>query len=71
MPSIHHSRLRGLAAADQKTREDVARRGGLTISRDRSYMAEIGRRGGEAHHTNRGRGSSGTESYDDEPSSLL
>lgn len=39
---------RGLASADQQTREEVARKGGESISKDREHMSEIGRKGGES-----------------------
>ncbi len=39
---------RGLASADEETREEVARMGGEAVSQDREHMAEIGRKGGEA-----------------------
>jgi general stress protein YciG len=38
---------RGLASADEETKERVAKKGGETVSRDREHMAEIGRKGGE------------------------
>jgi uncharacterized protein len=38
---------RGLANANEKTREEVARKGGEAVSQDRQHMAEIGRKGGE------------------------
>lgn len=37
---------RGLASADQETRERVASEGGKAVSKDREHMAEIGRKGG-------------------------
>lgn len=39
---------RGLASADDRTREEVSRKGGQAVSQDREHMAEIGRRGGQA-----------------------
>lgn len=39
-------RNRGLASADQETRERVARKGGQAVSQDSAHMAEIGSRGG-------------------------
>ena len=39
---------RGLASADEQTREEVARKGGEAVSQDREHMSEIGRKGGEA-----------------------
>lgn len=42
------TRKRGLAAADVQTRQRVAQTGGQAISRNRQYMAEIGRKGGIA-----------------------
>lgn len=37
---------RGTAAMDPTTRKEVARKGGLAISRDRARMAALGRIGG-------------------------
>ncbi len=39
---------RGLANADEKTRERVAKAGGEAVSQDREHMSEIGQKGGEA-----------------------
>lgn len=44
---------RGTAAMDQATRKEVARKGGLAVSRNREHMAEIGRKGGQAVSKNR------------------
>jgi general stress protein YciG len=44
---------RGTAAMDQATRTEVARKGGLAVSRNREHMAEIGRKGGQAVSKNR------------------
>ena len=44
---------RGTAAMDAKTRQEVARKGGLAVSRNRQHMAEIGRKGGQAVSKNR------------------
>ena len=41
---------RGLASADEETKERVARKGGETVSQDREHMAEIGRKGGQDSH---------------------
>lgn len=41
-------RLRGTAAMSLWERREVARKGGLAVSRDRAHMAEIGRKGGQA-----------------------
>jgi general stress protein YciG len=38
---------RGLVSADPKTRAEVARKGGEAVSRNREYMAAIGRQDGE------------------------
>lgn len=38
---------RGLASADPKTRMEVARKGGMAVSRNREHMAAIGRKGGQ------------------------
>lgn len=45
--------LRGTAAMDQKTRQEVARKGGLAVSRNRQHMAEIGKKGGLTVSKNR------------------
>ncbi|MCM2323696.1 MAG: hypothetical protein NDJ90_10590 [Oligoflexia bacterium] len=37
---------RGTAAMDPETRKEVARKGGLAVSRNRQHMAEIGKKGG-------------------------
>ena len=47
------SGARGTAAMDQATRKEVARKGGLAVSRNRQHMAEIGRKGGQAVSKNR------------------
>ena len=44
---------RGTAAMDPKTRQEVARKGGIAVSRNRQHMAEIGRKGGQAVSKNR------------------
>ena len=44
---------RGTAAMDPQTRQEVARKGGLAVSRNRQHMAEIGRKGGQAVSKNR------------------
>ncbi len=46
-------RLRGTAAMDPQTRKEVARKGGLAVSRNRQHMAEIGRKGGQSVSKNR------------------
>lgn len=45
--------LRGTAAMDPDTRKEVARKGGLAVSRNRQHMAEIGRKGGQSVSKNR------------------
>lgn len=45
--------VRGTAAMDPKTRQEVARKGGLAVSRNRQHMAEIGRKGGQTVSKNR------------------
>jgi general stress protein YciG len=45
--------LRGTAAMDPDTRQEVARKGGLAVSRNRQHMAEIGRKGGQTVSKNR------------------
>jgi uncharacterized protein len=39
---------RGLASADEKTRQRVASQGGQTVSQDSEHMSEIGKKGGKA-----------------------
>ena len=45
--------LRGTAAMDPGTRQEVARKGGLAVSRNRQHMADIGRKGGQTVSKNR------------------
>jgi len=47
------SGARGTAAMDPGTRKEVARKGGLAVSRNRQHMAEIGRKGGQSVSQNR------------------
>jgi uncharacterized protein len=47
------SGARGTAAMDPKTRQEVARKGGLAVSTNRQHMAEIGRKGGQSVSKNR------------------
>jgi general stress protein YciG len=44
---------RGTAAMDPSTRKEVARKGGMAVSRNRQHMAEIGRKGGQSVSKNR------------------
>lgn len=44
---------RGTAAMDVETRKEVARKGGLAVSRNRQHMADIGRKGGQTVSKNR------------------
>jgi general stress protein YciG len=46
-------RPRGTAAMDPKTRQEVARKGGLAVSRNRAHMSSIGRKGGQSVSQNR------------------
>ena len=46
-------RPRGTAAMDAKTRQEVARKGGLAVSRNRTHMSAIGRKGGQKVSQNR------------------
>jgi general stress protein YciG len=39
---------RGTAAMDPETRREVARKGGLAVSRNRNHMAQIGKKGGQS-----------------------
>ena len=58
-PSFQHPsperkpRARGTAAMDPQTRREVARKGGLAVSRNKQHMAEIGRKGGQSVSKNR------------------
>jgi general stress protein YciG len=49
----HRTGARGTAAMDPQTRQEVARKGGLAVSRNRAHMAEIGRKGGQSVSRNR------------------
>jgi uncharacterized protein len=44
---------RGFAAMTPEQQRDIARKGGLTVSRNRRHMADIGRVGGEHSHGGR------------------
>jgi len=44
---------RGFAAMSPEQQRDIARKGGLTVSRNRRHMADIGRVGGEHSHGGR------------------
>jgi uncharacterized protein len=44
---------RGFAAMSPEQQREIARKGGLTVSRNRRHMAEIGRIGGERSHGGR------------------
>lgn len=44
---------RGFAAMSPEQQREIARKGGLTVSRNRRHMAEIGRIGGEHSHGGR------------------
>lgn len=44
---------RGTAAMDPGTRQEVARKGGLAVSRNKQHMADIGRKGGQSVSKNR------------------
>lgn len=46
-------KARGTAAMDARTRQEVARKGGLAVSKNKQHMAEIGRKGGMAVSRNR------------------
>lgn len=39
---------RGFASMDENKLKEIARKGGQSVSQNREYMAEIGRRGGIA-----------------------
>ena len=44
---------RGTAAMDPVTRQEVARKGGLAVSKNKQHMADIGRKGGQSVSKNR------------------
>jgi general stress protein YciG len=44
---------RGFAAMSADQQREIARKGGLTVSRNRRHMADIGRIGGEHSHGGR------------------
>ncbi len=46
-------RARGTAAMDPATRKEVARKGGIAVSKNRQHMADIGRKGGQSISQNR------------------
>jgi len=52
-PLERKPRARGTAAMDPQTRREVARKGGLAVSRNKQHMAEIGRKGGQSVSKNR------------------
>ena len=52
-PQERKPRARGTAAMDPQTRREVARKGGLAVSRNKQHMAEIGRKGGQSVSKNR------------------
>ncbi len=52
-PQLGASGARGTAAMDPHTRQEVARKGGLAVSRNKQHMAEIGRKGGQSVSRNR------------------
>jgi len=53
MESRRPQGARGTAAMDPSTRKEVARKGGMAVSRNRQHMAEIGRKGGQSVSKNR------------------
>ena len=57
-------RRRGFAAMNPDQQREIARKGGQTVSNNRQYMAEIGRKGGIASH---GGGRRGALSGNQEP----
>jgi general stress protein YciG len=52
-PVERRAGARGTAAMDPQTRKEVARKGGLAVSRNKQHMAEIGRKGGQSVSKNR------------------
>jgi general stress protein YciG len=52
-PVERRTGARGTAAMDPQTRQEVARKGGLAVSRNKEHMAEIGRKGGQSVSRNR------------------
>jgi general stress protein YciG len=58
-------RARGFAAMGESEQREIARKGGQAVSQDRAHMSAIGRKGGEASHSNRGgSGRSNTDTLD-------
>ena len=53
MRSRQKKSRRGFAAMSADQQREIARKGGLTVSRNRRHMAEIGRVGGEHSHGGR------------------
>ena len=49
----HRRGARGTAAMDPSTRREVARKGGIAVSKNKNHMAEIGRKGGQSVSKNR------------------
>lgn len=55
-PGKKHGNLpkaRGTAAMTPETRQEVARKGGLAVSKNKQHMADIGRKGGMSVSKNR------------------
>jgi len=48
-----HTKARGTAAMTPETRQEVARKGGLAVSKNKQHMADIGRKGGMTVSKNR------------------
>lgn len=47
------NKKRGLANADEETKQRVSSQGGKAVSQDTGHMSEIGRKGGKASHSGR------------------
>lgn len=47
---------KGFASMDRERQREIARKGGVTVSRNREHMAEIGRKGGSASRARKKKG---------------
>lgn len=53
MENAQVKKPRGTAAMSPEIREEVARKGGLTVSRNKQHMSAIGRKGGTSVSANK------------------
>lgn len=49
-PKVHKTARRGFKAMSPETQREIASKGGLTVSKNRRHMADIGRVGGTNSH---------------------